>query len=210
MDKITIVGCGPGSIDYMTVAGLDAVSKADFLIGNKRLFEIVPDAKAEKIDIGASVRKTLEVISEKRSLGDTVLMVTGDPGMFSLAKPVLSKFGRDACVIIPGISSVQVAFAKVGLPWEDTAIISAHAGDPEIDIESYKSRGKIAVLGGREEALDWIRGFARKLGDDRAVIVCENLGLEYERVSEMTVDRLQTVILVSRTIVLFIDKELLK
>ncbi|HEB72164.1 MAG TPA: precorrin-6y C5,15-methyltransferase (decarboxylating) subunit CbiE [Nitrospirae bacterium] len=208
MDKITIVGCGPGSAKFMTQAGITAASQADFLVGNRRLLELIDDVKGEKIDTGVNIEKTIECIGQKRKEGRVALLVSGDPGLFSISRQVTQKFGYKACHLIPGISSIQLAFAKLGISWDDALIISAHAADPEVDEARAGQNRKIAVLLGRNESVKWIDGFIKRIGGGRGLFVCENLGLENERFFETTTDKIGALKLASRTIVLLIDKEL--
>jgi len=203
--NIAIIGCGPGSPDYLTPAARQAVERAEVLVGAQRLLDLFPASRAERIAVGANVGKALDEISARRGRRIGVL-VTGDPGLCSLALPVLRRFGRDACEVIAGVSSVQVAFARLGLDWLDARILSAHERDPEVDAASLAQAGKIAVLAGRPESLRWIAGLAKSLGDDRQVFVCENLTLEDERVREATPAELAALQASSRTVVLLVKR----
>lgn len=174
-------------------------------MGAQRLLDLFPASRAERIAVGANVGKALDEISARRGRRIGVL-VTGDPGLCSLALPVLRRFGRDACEVIAGVSSVQVAFARLGLDWLDARILSAHERDPEVDAASLAQAGKIAVLAGRPESLRWIAGLAESLGEDRQVFVCENLTLEDERVREATPAELAALQASSRTVVLLVKR----
>ena len=208
--KIIIVGCGPGAVDCITPAAEEAAGKADVLIVSQRLKDLFPKCPAERIDSGTDVAGILDTIASRRDNGrQVVLLATGDPGIFSLAKPVIRRFGRENCKVIPGISSVQVAFARLGLDWQDARIISAHGSDPELTAADLHTAGKIAVLGGREAALAWIAGLLRELGSGRRVFVCEDLTLPGERIREVAPNDLVGFPVSSRAIVLIIQGELL-
>jgi precorrin-6y C5,15-methyltransferase (decarboxylating) CbiE subunit len=208
--KIIIVGCGPGAASYITPAAEAAAGKADVLIVSQRLKDLFPESPAERIDSGSDVAGILNVIASRRDDGrQVVVLATGDPGIFSLAKPVIRRFGRENCEVIPGISSIQVAFARLGLDWQDARIISAHSSDPEMSAADLRSAGKIAVLGGREAALAWIAGLIRELGEGRRVFLCEDLTLPGEKVREVASGGLADLPVSSRAIVLIIKGELL-
>ena len=138
-----------------------------------------------------------------------VLLATGDPGIASLAQPVIRRFGRENCEVIPGISSVQVAFARLGLGWQDARIITAHSRDPEVSAADLREAGKIAILGGRKEALRWTAELIPELGDGRRVFLCEDLTLPGEKIREVRCRRLTELPVSSRAIVLIIKGELL-
>lgn len=207
---ITIVGCGPGSLDYVTPAAVRAVEQADVLVGTKRLLDLFPSSPAERIDIGSEVRQIVEKI-EAIPVGRRIaVLVTGDPGLFSLAALVLRRFGRDGCRVIPGISSVQTAFAMIGLSWSDARIVSAHKDNPKIDPLSA-SADKIAVLGGRKTSMKWIAdNLLQGETSDRRIFVMEDLTLETERIREVSPGELAAMEVSSRAVVLIVKKSALQ
>lgn len=206
---ITIVGCGPGSIDYVTPAAVRAVEEADVLVGTKRLLDLFPSSAAERIDIGSAVRQVLETMERVPSWRRIAVLVTGDPGLFSLAALVLKHFGRDRCRVIPGISSVQTAFARIGLDWADARIMSAHKEDPEVE-PSEVLADKIAVLGGRKSSLNWIAdNLLKENASDYSIFVMEDLTLGTERIREIEPGDLAALEAVSRTVVIIVKKSAL-
>jgi precorrin-6y C5,15-methyltransferase (decarboxylating) CbiE subunit len=208
--KIIIVGCGPGAVDYITPAATAAAGKADVLIVSRRLKDLFPKCPAERIDSGTDVAGILDTIASRRDDGrQVVLLTTGDPGIASLAQPVIRRFGRENCEVIPGISSVQVAFARLGLGWQDARIVTAHSRDPQVSAADLREERKIAILGGRPEALTWTAGLIAELGGDRLVFLCEDLTLPGEQIREVSADELTRLPVSSRAIVLIIRGELL-
>lgn len=209
-ELITIIGCGPGSAEYLTQAARQSAGEADFMIGSKRLLELFPDAVCEKVAEGADTAKVIKEIEARLGKGKIVVLVSGDPGLHSLARPVIRRFGSAQCRVVPGISSVQLAFARIGLEWHDAKIISAHAVDPVMDLDALCAENKIAVLGGRKESAVWVRRLAENMDDDRAIFVCENLSLANEKVVEVKPWELDGREYASMTIFLIIRRDLLK
>lgn len=209
--KILIVGCGPGSPDLITPAARAAALTAEVLIVSKRLADLFPEATAERIDSGTDIPGTIAAIAERRDAGkQVVVLATGDPGIASLAQPVIRHFGRENCTVIPGISSIQVAFARLGLDWRDVRIVVAHSEDPEETAEDLAAAEKIAILGGRDGSLRWAAGLLREIGADRRVFLCEELTLPGERIREIAdPGELTAQPVATRAIVLILRKELL-
>ena len=217
--KITVCGCGPGAAEYLTPAVRRAVARAEVLAGARRLLELFPESKAERIVIGADTEKALDQIAARRGRRIAVL-VTGDAGLCSFAQPVLKRFGRQACEVIPGISSVQAAFARLGLDWLDARILSAHGRQGGLtdnlqtagnffQCQSPLAPGKFAVLLGGKDSLAWAARLAGALGGEYRIFVCENLTLTDERVRETTAAKLRTLEVASLAIVLLVKKGLL-
>ena len=208
--KIIIVGCGPGAEDYITPAARAAAGKADVLIVSKRLQDLFPEIAAERIDSGTDIAGTLETIASRCDAGQqVVILATGDPGIASLAQPVIRRFGRENCEVIPGISSVQVAFARLGLDWKDVRIVTAHSRDPEVPASDLRETEKLAILGGRDGAILWAAGLIPQLGKDRRVFLCEDLTLPGEKIREIRAGELAGLPVSTRAIILVIREELL-
>lgn len=207
---IIIAGCGPGSPDFLAPTVRRAVEGAEVLVGARRLLDLFPESAAEKIAVGADVEQALRAIDERRSDKKIVVLVTGDPGLCSLARPVVDRFGRDACLVIPGVSSVQAAFARLGLDWTDARIIDAHREDPAAVPEGLRGVAKIAVLAGRQEAFRWVAGLAEAVGEGYRIYACEDLTLPGERVREVGKKDLDVLRFSPRCVVLFLREDVMR
>ncbi|HHT9124739.1 MAG TPA: precorrin-6y C5,15-methyltransferase (decarboxylating) subunit CbiE [Candidatus Brocadiia bacterium] len=195
--KITIVGCGPGAINYITPAGLECIHNADVLIGSKRLLDTFPLIKsgAEKIKIEKNYRPLLNKIILLSRTKNVVILVSGDPGFYSYARLVIEKLGRANCNIIPGISSVQFAFASIGKSWHDAHFVTLHGRQKGIDglIKAVKKHDTVAALIDKSISLKTLAHELLMAGiTKRKIFVCENLSLPDERVREFNPVSLQS------------------
>ncbi len=208
---INIIGCGPGGADYLTEAAKSLIKASDILVGAPHLLELADSDTADKIPVSACIGDALKAITEKHR-EETVLsvLVSGDPGIFSLAKSVIGRFGRSSCRVMPGISSVQTAFARAGLNWDDALIISAHHELPDIESIDPKATTKIALLSGRSDAQEWLCRLLDRMGRDFTVIACENLTLEDEKVTTLGPDDIRAQQFGSRCVFLIIRKDLME
>jgi cobalt-precorrin-7 (C5)-methyltransferase len=200
---IIIVGCGPGSPDCLTAEAIRAVGAADALVGAKRLLEMFPQNGSERIAVGADIEGVLGEIAARRGSKRVAILVTGDPGLCSFAQPVIRRFGRDACRVIPGISSVQVAFARVGVDWYGARVVSVHGREPGVTPESLVSEDKIAILCEGTASLPWVADVVGNMENAR-VFLCEDLTLESERIREAEPSGLRDTEISTRTVVLLI------
>jgi precorrin-6y C5,15-methyltransferase (decarboxylating) CbiE subunit len=203
LHPITIVGCGPGSVDCMTVEAIRAVESADVLVGANRLLEMFPQSNCERIAVGANIEQALDKIASQCGSKRIAVLVTGDPGLCSLAQPVIRRFGREMCKVIPGISSVQVAFARVGVDWYGARIISVHGRKPDAPCDTL-SEEKIAILTEGSVSLSWIAELAKSMKNDVRIFICEDLTLENEQIRQVEPSDLTLITISTRTIVLLI------
>lgn len=207
---ITIVGCGPGAPDYLTPAAVDAAETADVVFGASRLLDLFPNISAETIPVTGPLGDVLARVEERASAGECVaVLVTGDPGVHSLARPVIKRVGRENCRLVAGVSSIQVAFAAVGCAWENVRIISAHHQKPSVGPDELRQHGRLAVLLGADNAVEWVASMASGLESHRCFL-CEHLTLPGERVREVDAETLRVVDPADRAVILLINRELIQ
>jgi precorrin-6y C5,15-methyltransferase (decarboxylating) CbiE subunit len=208
--KLWIVGCGPGSAQYLTDAARRAAAGAEVLVGGKRLLELFPDVAAARIVVDANVAAAIERIIACHAAGRrVVVLVSGDPGLYSLAQNLVRRVGRQCCEIVPGVSSVQVAFARLAMDWSDARIISAHGRIPTVAVGELASADKIAILAGTKDALGWSATMAAALAASHAAFLAEELTLPGERLEPLTAGQLAARDASPLSIVLLVRKELL-
>jgi precorrin-6y C5,15-methyltransferase (decarboxylating) CbiE subunit len=205
--NIVICGCGPGSPELLTPLARGAVAQAEVLVGSPRLLKLFSESAAARVPVGADVEKALTQIEASRSKR-VVVLVSGDPCLCSLAQPVLKRFGRETCEVIPGISSVQVAFARLGLDYLNARILSAHRALPDVNAELLADVDAVAILAGHAQAPAWIADLSERIGAPRQLFLCENLTLENERVRELTSAELRKADVSSLAIVVVVKKGL--
>jgi cobalt-precorrin-7 (C5)-methyltransferase len=208
--RIALVGCGPGSADYLTEAARHAVAVADVLVGAGRLLELFGDSPAEKIVVDSHISPLLEQVAARHNEGRRIaVLLSGDPGLHSLARNVIERFGRDACEVVPAVSSIQVAFARLGLDWTDARILSAHGRVPKASADQLRGSDKIAILAGTKDAIGWAHTMAVALDASHAAFLAENLTLPEERFQQLPAERLDAGDVASLAIVLLIERSLL-
>ena len=206
--KIVIAGCGPGHTDYITSAVYDAVAEAEVLVGARHLLELFAESPAIRIPVGTDIQAALDNMTNYRKR-HIVVLVSGDTGLFSLARSVQKRVGRQQCQLIPGISSVQLACARLGLDWNDLRILSAHGRSPQAKLDELKNWQQIAILTGTSQATNWAADLLEQLGSDYVAMACEDLSWDSEQIRQFDADGLRNNKLASRTIVLLLHKEVL-
>ncbi|MCF6149038.1 MAG: precorrin-6y C5,15-methyltransferase (decarboxylating) subunit CbiE [Candidatus Kuenenia sp.] len=186
-NSVIIVGCGPGLKSYITPKALYNIKKADILVGSRRLLKLFPDTTAKRIILEKNYKQLLKKIASWSFTRQVVVLVSGDPCFFSYTKLIVKKFGRESCIIIPGLSSIQLAFAAIGESWEDAGFASVHgrsSGYKEL-IKKVKDYDKVAVLTDKVNTPARIAGKLAEAGiRKRQMFICENLSLPNESVHE--------------------------
>ncbi len=138
MDKINVVGLGPGSIDYITPIAVETMRGSSAIAGGTRNLEAVGEIQGldisdkELFKIGAKLDELERFINSERERGKVSVVATGDPGFYGILDYMLRTFGEENLRVIPGISSIQYMFAKINLPWNRAHLGSVHGRDEDI------------------------------------------------------------------------------
>ena len=198
MAKISIVGVGPGSPEYVTPVAKKAVANAQVIIGAERALSLFAgDISGESIKLTAKnnndALKNALISSQQGKL--VVVLSTGDPGFSGLLR-TFSKLTIETNVevdVIPGISSVQVCAARLLLPWDEMRLFTFHQHATEEEkrelFESVRSRRIVMLLPESKsfspaEVAKFL--ISKGVSANTPAFVCENLTLKDERIVSTT------------------------
>lgn len=129
MGEVYAVGVGPGSPRYITDAVKEVILFSDIIIGYKYTLQTIERLLVNKEVYEITMQNQEEIYQKvSKTLGDKTCVIpfTGDVS-FSESEVVdrlIEIFGEVR--IIPGISSVQVAAAKAGIPLDKSKVITMH------------------------------------------------------------------------------------
>ena len=120
--EVTVIGLDGGVLGEEARA---ALGRARFAAGAARHLDAVAPhlpAGAERRTLGA-LGPVLDELAEWD--GPAVVLASGDPGFFGVLR-ALRERGAEPAAVLPAVSSVAGAFARIGLPWDDAVVVSAH------------------------------------------------------------------------------------
>ena len=149
------------------------------------------------------------------------VLASGDPLWFGIGRLLVERFGAERLCFHPAPSSLQLAFARIGRPWQDARWVSLHGRDPEVLATALQQRpAALAVLtdpgrGGAEE----VRWILKASGLEAAYgfWLCERLGHPAERVQRLSpeattpadLDPLHLVLLIAEPLAPVVDSAVL-
>jgi precorrin-6Y C5,15-methyltransferase (decarboxylating) len=188
---VTVVGIGDDGCAGLTSRGAAAVARADVLVGGERHLAFFPQFKGERLVLKGDIGAVLERVAHLADECTVCVLASGDPLFFGIGARVATAVGPDHVDFVPAPTSVQWAFAKTGIAWEDAEVLSLHGRSIEGCVTRLRRLAKAAILTDPENTP---RRIAERLleyaaGDFR-FWVCEHLGGTNERVRAMTLSEL--------------------
>jgi precorrin-6Y C5,15-methyltransferase (decarboxylating) len=201
---LEVIGTDAGGLAGLAPRSLELVRRAGLVVASSRLLgELEPWWRAEqeagRIPAGSPCPQRLtsdrpeqlfEPVEDALAAGrPAVMLASGDPLWFGIGRLLLLRFGSERLRFQPAPSSLQLAFARLGRPWQDASWISLHGRDPEPLAGALQKRpAALAVLtdpgrGGADEVRRILR--ASGLEAAYALWLCERLGHPRERVQRL-------------------------
>ncbi len=186
--QLIVVGIGPGSPEYLLPVARQVIDKARVIVGSKQSLQAFAHDGSEQRVIGGDLPNLFQYIDDKLFTSDVVVMVSGDPGFYSLLAALKKQFPQKFIKVIPGISSFQLAFAAIGEYWQDAVVTSMHgrmASDQDL---AYKSGKKLATLTDSQNNPPHIARQLLSLGwpGETKVWLCANLARPDEKIRLLT------------------------
>lgn len=179
---VTVIGCDGSPLRPDATA---VIASAALVAGAGRLLAAVavPDTAAQLEITGLA--DALDEICRAR--GPVAVLASGDPGFFGIVRSLRTRGIMPR--VIPAVSSVALAFARLGLDWDDALVLSAHGRSPRPVAAAALAHPKVAILTAPGHAAAELAGALLAAG--RRVYVAERLGEPAERVAELTAAAVQ-------------------
>ena len=153
-------------------------------MGGERQLGFFPDYSGKKLLIKNKLADLIESLKNENT--DAVVLASGDPLFFGIGGYLVSQFNSAdyQIEIYPAVSSLQLAFARATISWQDVQCISLHGRKIQGLAQRVDAKNKVAILTDTENHPGKIAAYLLhfQLTDYRA-FVAENLGMEKERCS---------------------------
>ena len=189
-----IIGVLDNGAESLGTVSLQHIKDADVVIGGTRTLELFKDyfkIDCAQRDLTGALSNVPQWIQQAQQDNlNTVVLATGDPLCHGIAKYLIAKLGAEHCEVLPNVSTIQLACAKLGVSWQETKICSVHTKDagewqtyagPEHGLytllQSIPQHDSLAILTSPENTPDRIARMmqAESLADGFSMSVVENI-----------------------------------
>ena len=176
--QVTVIGCDGRPFGPEATA---ALARAERVIGAPRHLRLIPALDGKALIELKHLDEALDALGQHE--GPTAVLASGDPGFFGIVRALRAR--GLAPRVIPAVSSVALAFARIGLDWDDALVLSAHGRDPRSALAAALAHPKAAILTAPGTARDLA---TELLANGKTVYAAELLGTAEEKVSVLSAE----------------------
>ena len=186
--QITVIGIGMDGDRTLTVDAVRACEQAELIIGAKRVTDTL-NRFHKPVEL-AIAPKEIETILRSTDASRIVVAMSGDTGFFSGAKKLLPLIRDLNPTVLPGISSVSYLAAKLGVPYHDAALVSAHGRTVNLPAKVRTHVRTFVLAGGEHGVKDQLALLCETGFKSVQVAVGTDLGSADETIERGTAEQL--------------------
>jgi len=184
--KAAIIGISGATVETLPERARKLIHEAELLYGSERLLKFFPDTTAETYTVNKNLPQMAERIRANLGRRRIVVLASGDPGFFGIAAYLNREVGAEYFEVIPAVSSVQLAFARLNLNWDDACLISVHGREMGDILPEIARQSKLAILTDRDNHPGRIAAAMLAAGlTEYTAYICENLDLPTEKMTSL-------------------------
>jgi precorrin-6Y C5,15-methyltransferase (decarboxylating) len=181
--KIPIIGVGDDGLEGLTSSARQLVEEADLLLGEGHVLSRIPETSAKRVTIDTGLDEAIRQVEaggERR----VVVLAEGDPLFYGVARYLCNRLGKERFEVVPHVSSMQLAFARVKESWEEAFLTNLATHGILAVLEQIRSAEKVGLFTTDSCTPSEVAGTLLGHGIDYfTAYVCENLSSPDERVT---------------------------
>lgn len=192
--KIVIVGIGDDGLAGLTQAARAVLTRADVILAPASLVGELGGFSGKVIPQAAEMREVLGQLDSLQAAKSPVLVTGGDPLFYGIARFLCDRMGKDRFEVLPHVSSMQLAFARIKENWDDAYFANLESRPLESIIDRIRVAEKVGLFSSDRSPPAAIAGALLERGIDHfRAYVCENLGSPDERVTQGELDEIRSL-----------------
>ena len=137
---IYVIGIGADGRGSLSKRALGVIGRAGLIAGGRRHLDEFPGSGARKVAVSADLdglsgimERYIRKCRVRRKRAIIAVLATGDPLLFGIGDFILKRFGKKGVEIIPNVSTVQEAFARIKESLNSARVFSVHGKDTDFE-----------------------------------------------------------------------------
>lgn len=143
-NKIWIIGVGDDGSEGLTKQAAETIDSAALLVGSPSLLAKFTNFTGKTATVGGDLDKLATLLDQ--SSGPAVVLANGDPLFYGTARFLCDRLGKDRFDVVPHVSSMQLAFARVKESWDEAYLTNLASQPLDRVIERIRTAEKVGVF----------------------------------------------------------------
>ncbi|WP_245633157.1 precorrin-6y C5,15-methyltransferase (decarboxylating) subunit CbiE [Luteipulveratus mongoliensis] len=151
MNTVTVVGIGADGWSGLPRSRQEIVLGAEVVVGGRRHLDMVPDVPRQvRRSWPSPLREGLPALLAQYDGRRLVALASGDPLLSGVGTTLIDLLGPERVEIVPAVSSVSLAHARMGWPYESATVVSLVDRPVEDLARRLAPRRRLTVLSADE------------------------------------------------------------
>ena len=183
-NKIHIIGIGDDGIEGLSSGARTLLSEAELVVGTPPTLALAATPDAEQVVLKGDLDEAVERLSRAQDQR-VVVLALGDPLFFGTARFLFDRLGKDRFKVVPHVSTMQLAFARVKESWDEAYLTNLATTPHGKMLDRIRTAQKVGLFTTEEWPPAKVAGELLDKGIDYfSAYVCEDLGSPHERVTQ--------------------------
>jgi precorrin-6Y C5,15-methyltransferase (decarboxylating) len=167
---------------------------AEVVLGSEATLRLLPDLPAERRLLGADLQDTVATLADLQSRKRLAIVAGGDPLFYGVARYLCDRLGKDRFEVLPHVSTMQLAFARIKESWEEAYLTNLQTHPLETIVDRIRTAEVVGLFTSEQEGPPEVARQLLARGLDYFwAYVCENLGAPDERVTQGELSEIQAM-----------------
>ncbi|MFJ7735675.1 precorrin-6y C5,15-methyltransferase (decarboxylating) subunit CbiE [Lysinibacillus sp. NPDC097287] len=182
-----LIGIGDNGLESLLPQYNQWIEDSEVLVGGERVLGFFPTYTGEKIVIKGGLSTLVErLAAETRKI---VILASGDPLFYGIGGYLAKKLDIE---VYPYMSSMQLAFSKMGESWQDAYVTSIHGRSMKGLAQRIDGKKKVALLTDADNSPNALARYLKHFGmTEYRAFVAENLQGANEKCGWYSLDELE-------------------
>jgi precorrin-6Y C5,15-methyltransferase (decarboxylating) len=183
--NVFIIGVGNDGLASLTTRARDLLRQADLVVGSDQALGMVPEVPADRYRLATDLQEVVRLVEQHQGRRRLAVVVGGDPLFYGIARYLCDRLGKDRFEVLPHVSSMQLAFARVKESWEEAYLTNLQTHPLEDVLDRIRTAETVGLFTTPEADPPAVaRALLTRGIDYFRAYVCENLGGPDERVTQ--------------------------
>jgi precorrin-6B C5,15-methyltransferase / cobalt-precorrin-6B C5,C15-methyltransferase len=183
--KIHILGVGSDGLKGLTGRARDLLQSAQLVLGSEHTLACLPELRAEQLPIGTDLHEVVQLLESNLGKKRLVVVASGDPLFYGVARYLCDRLGKERFEVLPHVSSMQLAFARIKESWEEAYLTNLATHPLATVLDRIRTAETVGLFTSEREGPPAVARQLLEHGLDYfRAYVCENLGAPDERVTQ--------------------------